>query len=388
MITVDLKDSNIRKILPSLKIDLPLFAQYTPDFKSIEKLAKKYKSKKNIIVIGNGGSITSSNYFFSALSKKKNFFPVSTNEPDFLAHVRSKCSKKDTVVISISKSGTNVQQLESSMYFFDYPNYIAVTGSTKSSLKAIQERLGFDFIEHPPIGGRYSGFTPCGLLPAAIAGIDIRKIWEGASSGYKKYGPKIKNNLAVKLASVMYELDKKGYNEVFMPIYSSKLLGSKDIITQLIHESVGKNRKGQTLLGVFAPESQHHTNQRFFGGKKNMLGCFVVVDEFDQKYDKIDVPKSIKDLEIRDGKLSDIDNNYYSKALQYEYQGTKEDAKNNKIPTVTVHIKKVTPESIGEYLAFWHYVTVYNCVLNGVDPFDQPQVEAAKNISFKLRKNK
>lgn len=388
MISLDLENSNVKKIQTNLKIDLPLFAQYTPDFKSIDKLATKYKSKKNIIVIGNGGSITSFHYFYIALGNKKNFYPISTNEPDYLAYVKSKCKKNDTVVISVSKSGSNVQQLESSMYFSDYPNFIAVTGSTKSTLKKIQEKLGFDFIEHPPIGGRYSGFTPSALLPAAIAGLDIKKIWKGASDGYKKYGPKIKNNSAVKLASTLYELDKKGYNEIFMPIYSTKLKGSMDIITQLIHESVGKNRKGQTLFATFAPESQHHSNQRFFGGKKNMLGCFVIVDEFENKYDRVKIPKKIQELPIRDGTLADLDNNFYSKALYYEYLGTKEDTIKNKIPNITIHIKKVTPESVGELLAFWHYVTVYNCVLNGVDPFDQPQVESAKAIGFKLRKKK
>jgi len=386
MINLDLKNSNVKKVQTNLKIDLPLFAQYTPDFKSIEKLAKKYKSKKNVIVIGNGGSITSSHYFHIALRKKKNFYPISTNEPDYLAYVKSKCKKSDTVVISVSKSGSNTQQFESSMYFSDYPSFIAITSSTKSTLKEVQEKLGFDFIEHPPIGGRYSGFTPCGLLPAAILGLDIKKIWKGASSGYKKYGPKIKNNPAVKLASTLYELDKKGYSEIFMPIYSTKLEGAINIITQLIHESVGKDRKGQTLFATFAPESQHHSNQRFLGGKKNMLGCFVVVDEFDNKYDSVKIPKKIQELPIRGGTLADLDNNFYSKTLHYEYLGTKEDTTKNKIPNLTIHIKKITPESVGEFLAFWHYVTVYLCVLNGVDPFDQPQVETAKAISFKLRK--
>ncbi len=388
MIKLDIKFSNIKKTQPKLNTDLPLFAQYTPDFKSIDKLAKKYKSKKNIIVIGNGGSITSFHYFFTALRTNKNIFIVSTMEPDELSDIKKKCNKKDTIIIAVSKSGNTVGVIESLLYFIDFPSVIIITENKKSAIKQIQEKRNYDYIEHPPIGGRYSGFTPSGLLPAAIAGLDVRGIWKGASKAYKSYNPKAKNNLALKLASVFYELDKKKYNEIFMPIYSSRLIGSINIITQLIHESVGKNRKGQTLLATYAPESQHHTNQRFFGGKKNMIGCFIVVDEFKNKYDRVEVLKELKDVDLRDGKLSDIDNNYYSQALQYEYLGTKEDAKNNKIPNITIHIKKITPESVGEYLAFWHYVTVYNCVLNGVDPFNQPQVESSKAISFKLRKNK
>lgn len=388
MITVDFENSNLKSIQPSMKIDLPLFAQYTPDIKAIEKVAKKYESKKNIIVIGNGGSITSFYYFYSALGKKKNVFIISSMEPDFLADVREQCKKEDTVVISISKSGTNIGQLESSFYFFDYPHFVVVSGDKDSSLREIQKICNLDFVEHPPVGGRYSGFTPCGLLPAAIAGLDIEGIWKGAMKGYNKYGPASSNNPAVKLASFFYQYDKKGYDEVFMPIYSSRLSFSKDIITQLIHESVGKDNKGQTVLVSFAPESQHHTNQRFFGGRRNMLGCFVVVDEFDKKYELIRIPKKLHDIPVRNGKIGDLDNNYYSKVLHYEYIGTRDDAINKKIPNVTIHVKKITPESIGEYLAFWHYVTVYLCVLNGVNPFDQPEVESSKEISFKLRKNK
>jgi glucose-6-phosphate isomerase len=388
MIKIDTKYSLVNNVRSTIKLDLPLFAQYSPNFEEIDKLAKKYKNKKNIIVIGNGGSITSFHFFLTALKSNKNVFLVSTMEPDFLADVKSKCKKEDTVIIAISKSGTNVGPIESLMYFIDYPSVIIITEQKKSAIKEIQERYNFDFIEHPPVGGRYSGFTPSGLMPAAIAGLDIKKIWVGASKAYKLYDPKSKNNAAIQLASVLYDLDKKGYGEIFMPIYSSKLFGSGQILTQLIHESAGKERKGPTILAVFAPESQHHTNQRFFGGKRNMLGCFVVVDEQDQKYDIVKVPKKIKDIKLREGTLEDLNDNFYSKALYSEFYGTWKDAVNNKIPNIVLHVDKVTPESAGMYLAFWHYVTAYLCTLYDVNPFDQPQVESSKEISFLMRKKK
>jgi glucose-6-phosphate isomerase len=385
MIKIDSKYSNVKNLKSKIKLDKPIFSQYIPDFKNIEKLASKYKKKKNIIIIGNGGSITSFNYFYTALGSKTKIHIIATMEPDVLNSTRKICNKKDTVILTISKSGNTVGVIESLVYFIDYPSIIIITENKKSALKEIQEKYSFEFIEHPPIGGRYSGFTPSGLLPAAISGMDIKRIWKGAEKAYKIYGPN-KNNKAVELASMLYELDKKGYNEIFMPIYSSKLLGSKDIITQLIHESVGKKQKGQTLLGTFAPESQHHTNQRFFGGKKNILGLFIILDEYDNKYDKVTIPNNIKEIALRDGKLMDLNNNFYSQALYYEFVGTRNDANKNRIPNIVLHLDKITPETIGEYLAFWHYVTVYNSILNNVDPYDQPQVENSKTISFKLRK--
>ena len=384
MVIVGLSKSNVKKKCPILKGDVPVFAKYKPDIKSIKKVASKYKSKKNIIVIGNGGSITSFDYYVRALGSPKNCYVVSTMEPDFLRNVKMRCKPFETVIIVVSKSGNTVGVIESLMYFKGYKDVVVITENKESAIKAIQEKKGYDYIEHPVVGGRYSGFTPSGLLPAAIAGVDIDAVWKGAKSAYTKYSIKRQSNDAMKVANIFYELDKKGYNEIFMPIYSSKLEGSINILMQLMHESCGKNGKGQTMIATFAPESQHHTNQRFFGGKKNMVGCFVV-DEQDDSKTLVDIPKTLQKIKLRDGTLADLTGNSYQKALSAEFIGTREDTIANKIPNIVLNIGKVSPESLGSYLAFWHYVTVYTCMLNKVDPFNQPQVENSKLISYKLR---
>lgn len=386
MIKIDTKFSLVKKKPPKIAMEIPLFARYKPNFDEIEKIAKKYKKQKNLVVIGNGGSINSFEFFHNSLKPNKNVYVVSSMEPDFLFDIKSKCKKKDTVIVAISKSGTTVAVLESLLYFIDYPSIIVLTENKRNAIKQIQEEQGFDFVEHPVIGGRYAGLTTCGLLPAAIADIDIRGLWKGASSSYKKYDPTKKNNNALNLAHTFFELDKKGFSEIFMPIYSSRLMGSSFIITQLIHESVGKERKGQTLVSAFAPESQHHTNQRFFGGKRNMLGCFVVEHDFERRYDIIKVPSKIKDIKLRDSTLDILSNNFYAKALYAEFIGTRKDANSNKIPNVVLELTKLTPEVVGEYLGFWQYVVVYLSKLNNVDPFNQPQVESSKQISYEYRK--
>ncbi|MFT4297935.1 MAG: hypothetical protein ACMXX5_01965, partial [Candidatus Woesearchaeota archaeon] len=139
MIKIDLNHSNIKSIKSKLNIDIPLFAQYSPDLKTIEKLAKKYKAKKNIVVIGNGGSITSFHYFYSALGEKKKVYIISTMEPDVLNSARKSCKKEDTVIIAVSKSGNTVGVVESLLYFIDYPSIIVITENKKSTIKQIQE---------------------------------------------------------------------------------------------------------------------------------------------------------------------------------------------------------------------------------------------------------
>ena len=119
-----------------------------------------------------------------------------------------------------------------------------------------------------------------------------------------------------------------------------------------------------------------------------MLGCFIVVDEHEYQREKVAVPEDIRAIPLRDGRLVDLAGNSYAHALTAEFSGTWHDACKRRIPTVVVHLKKVTPASVGAYLAFWQYVTYYLCIFNGVDPFNQPEVESSKIMSFALRKKK
>jgi glucose-6-phosphate isomerase len=153
-----------------------------------------------------------------------------------------------------------------------------------------------------------------------------------------------------------------------------------------MHESVCKKGKGQTILCPEAPEWHHHTTQRFFGGRKNVLGLFVTVDNQKDNETTVDIPLSVSKIKVRDGILADIDKVHYASALNYEFQGTYQDATKKKIPCANIRLDKISPFSIGEFIAFWHYTAVYSSLLRDVDPFDQPQVESSKEISFKLRK--
>ncbi len=99
---------------------------------------------------------------------------------------------------------------------------------------------------------------------------------------YKKCLPAVPvdENPALKLSSALYLLEKREFSEVFMPFYSVKMSGAIPLIVQLMHESVCKDGKGQTFYGALAPESQHHTNQRFFGGQRNVVGLFVIQKDY------------------------------------------------------------------------------------------------------------
>lgn len=392
-ITIENFDANQKDIEQKLKYfskqEEPEFARYSPDISFFKKALKPYMEYENIIVIGHGGSITTTQGVYGALKKKKKLFIIDTPEPDFLFDIKKECKKNNSVVIIVSKSGTTVDLLETMMYFADYPTII-ITNPEGGTLLEISKKMNCLFIEHPnSIGGRFSGFTSSTLVPAYLLGFDIDKLFKGAKDMYKKCGfsKKIKDNPALLIASNYYLASLKGKNEIFAPIYSKKMNNFATLLIQLIHESVCKEGKGMTVYSSSAPESQHHTNQRFFGGKKNVSGLFIITSEDIQKNNKkIIVPKKLENIVLRDGKLKDLSNNTYAKVLTYEYAGVLEHSRLNKIPHVEIKLEKCDEKELGEFVALLHYIAVYLSMFYSVNPFDQPEVEYSKDVSFKMRK--
>jgi len=361
----------------------PEFVTYKPAIDEIKKQFAPYKKYKNYIVIGNGGSISTLNGFWGAFESisEKNLEVVSTMEPDYLRLVAHRYHSSDTLVIVISKSGTTVGVLESLMFFKDYP-VLAITSVGEGALSAMAQKMKWPQIEHPAIGGRFSGRTAVGYGPAHLLGIDISAIEKGATFVLEKN--KKTSGPAWRLAEFLFDAHCNSHSEIFLPVYSNFLIGFNHLITQLVHESTGKEGKGPTVLAVEAPESQHHTNQRFFGGPKNMVGVFVAVSE-SQDDVAITIPDKIQDIALRGGTLNDLGGAKLHKSLLCEANGTMADATEQKIPLASIAIDKITPQAIGEYLVFWQLVAYYLAVLLGVNPLDQPQVERSKELGLEFR---
>jgi glucose-6-phosphate isomerase len=397
MLHVDISGLNIgkfdslkMKLLDIRKAKLPPFETYTEDFEKLKAALKRYRGYKRLILIGNGGSNTSFKAYHQALVPlgfEKELFILTTMEPDLLAELKAAFPRRKTLVMPISKSGTTIGVLEAMFAFKDY-DMLPVTSPDSGAMSVIAKKAKFEMIPHPPVGGRFSGLTASAFAPALFFGIDAFSIDNGARTVYQSCNPQVpvERNPALKLACALYLLEKKGYSEVFCPIYSSKLCGFSTLIVQLMHESVCKKEKGQTFYCAEAPESQHHTNQRFFGGKKNVIGLFMTVEHQKDENSVVRVPDSVKDVKERSGNIGDIEGVPYAHSLEYEFQGTYQDALSKKIPCARVSLDKISAFTVGELIGFWHYVAVYSSMLRGVDPYDQPQVESSKDISFRLRK--
>ncbi len=371
----------------------PNFIDYRPDFALMKKLAVKYADKKNLIIIGHGGSVTSAQGMYGAFKSgvkageaSKSMYFVSTVDPDYITNIQNLASVEDSLVIAISKSGETVTQIEALLQFLDYEMLI-ITG-VAGPLAEIAHRLNATQVVHPAIGGRFTGFTEIALLPIALcfggdndSNVDVQAIWESGQELLQQFSS---DNTAFKAASIFYQLEQSGVVDIFLPVYSESLFSFSKLIVQLCHESFGKNGKGQTYFAHQAPESQHHTNQRFFGGQKNIAGWFLSVAETGNNL-VTKIPSSLEDVSLKTQTLKVLDGIPLQSLLQIEKDATLEDAKLKNIPAVDMTIENIDSKHIGEFMAFWQLFAVYSSILRGVNPFDQPQVETSKQISFTKR---
>ncbi len=377
-------------------LPLPDFVKFETDFSEIERIARKYSSYQNLIVVGNGGAINSFRGFYFSLARnrsKKKVEILNTIEPDLINELKKIYPSSETLIIVVSKSGSNPTALEIMFAFREYPTLVVCTEGL-GALYQIVKREKLDYLKYPShlefpfLDDRHTGISASGLIPAALLGINVKEIYDGAKEAYKLFSPSAprEDNLALQLATALYLLEKKGYLEIFCPVYSTRLSGFLPGMIQFMHETVCKEGAGQTIFGDLAPESQHHTNQRLFGGRKDILALFLTAGQKDLAL-SLEVPLGLTDISLRTGMLDDFNCIPCAKLLEFEFQGTFNDAIEKKIPALHLEVAEITPYSIGQFLALLQYTAIYSAYLRGVNPYGQPQVERSKEISFELVKN-
>lgn len=374
-------------------LSVPKFATYQPDFEMMQKAREKYGSKKNLIIEGNGGSVSTLRGFVDCFlpAADKNVFILDTDDPDYIAELQEKCPPADTLFVVINRSGNSIQTVSGYLALRHYETiFVTARGST---LYQIGEKEGLALFdktsEHPEFAGRFSGLTEFGLLPAAMLGMDARGLYEGGQEMYALCAPAspFANNPALRLAATLDKLEKLDYTEIFLSTYSKKLNGFFELIVQLTHESVCKEGKGQTVYGGDAPENQHHTLQRFNSGRDNSIGLFTTIGSFQNEL-TLSVPEEIRDIQCRNITIGKFTKLSMQDIIRTEFAGTWKDTVEKELPAIRLEVADVSPRSVGAFVAFWQYVTFYSAILRGVNPFDQPGVEKSKEYIFQLMEEK
>ena len=357
----------------------PYFAMHKTPISMLENLEADFE---NLVIIGNGGSVTSFralNYAFRD-EHSKNVEIITTMEPGYLKHVERSLNKENTLVMPISKSGNTTGVIESTFFFLNKGYNVRPLTSRGGLLDKIADKKNLKTIEHPDIGGRFTGLSETALAPASLIGLDVKEIFREGRKAHERFWEDSSD--AAVIAEALYQAEERGFNEVLTPFYSTRLFGFYPLIVQLMHESVCKKGEGQTFYGDLGPEYQHHTNQRMFGGRDNVIPIFI---ESSHEHQTLEVDDELKEMDLRGKKLGDLDGQRLEDSLKAEASGVKKALRDENRPYIELKIEEISYGSIGELMAFLQFLAVYSGWIRDVNPFNQPDVEKSKELGFSQR---
>ncbi len=355
------------------------------------------------IVIGIGGSYLGAksalgllkHTFYNQLSANKRSTPaiyfVGNNiSPVYLSHLLEIIKDKEIVVNVISKSGTTLEPAISFRIFLRLlqerygregarERIIVTTGRDKGALRKMAESGGYQTLDVPhDIGGRYSVLTPVGLLPMAVGGIDIAEIMSGALQGYHSYNqPELKNNPCYQYAAVRNIFYRKGKTLELLASYEPSFHYFTEWWKQLFGESEGKDGKGIFPAGVNFSTDLHSLGQYIQDGLRNL---FVTTLWAEESAVEICVPP----LEAGDDGFDYLTGQEISKVNEKVYQSAVLAHTEGGVPCLQIKLPQVQPFYYGQLIYFMEKACAISGYLLGVNPFDQPGVEAYKE-NFKKR---
>lgn len=384
-------------------VDLPVDYD-KEEFARIKKAAEKIRSDSDVlVVIGIGGSYLGAraalemlgHSFYNSVSKEKRngpqiFFAGNNISSTYMADLLEAVEGKDISVNVISKSGTTTEPAIAFRIFKELlenkygkegakSRIYATTDAARGALKSLADAEGYEtFVISDDIGGRYSVLTAVGLLPIAAAGIDIDAMMQGAADAREKYSnPNLAENECYQYAVVRNALYRKGKNVEMMINYEPALHYFGEWWKQLYGESEGKDNKGIFPAAADFSSDLHSMGQYIQEGQRMLFETAVLVEKPRKDVQVKATDDNIDGLNFLAGKTIDYVN---SKAAQ----GTALAHTDGGVPNLVVKVEALDAYNFGQLVYFFEKACGISGYLLGVNPFDQPGVEAYKKNMFAL----
>ncbi|HBB02275.1 MAG: glucose-6-phosphate isomerase, glucose-6-phosphate isomerase [Candidatus Peregrinibacteria bacterium GW2011_GWF2_38_29] len=357
--------------------------------KEIQKYVKTLKYK-NIVMIGIGGSILGGKMLIESLKNEKTprVIALDNIDPDFFTEIISKTNLKESIFVIASKSGDTIETIANFIALKNIlekqkiswrKNAIIITENNDNFLNKIAKKEKIKcFHISKDVCGRFSVLGPMGLVPAALAKIDINKILKGAISA-KNIFEKTPNTHP---ASILAEMQFKAYTKQKKPItvifpYSKKLSSFADWYIQLLSESIGKNKKiGPTPLKAIGVTDQHSQLQLFMDGPDNKFIIFIEIENFENKI-------KINGESLKNSTLSYLQNVEMGQLLNAEKRAIEETFNKKGRPNITLKLNKLNEENIGSLIYIFELQVALLGEIFNVNAFDQPGVELGKKLTKK-----
>lgn len=370
------------------------------EFARIKAAAKKIQGNSDVlIVIGIGGSYLGARAaieflkspFYNNLKKDTpDIYYVGNNiNPTYLNEVISICKDRDFSVNVISKSGTTTEpalafrvfkkMVEEKYGKEEAKNHIfATTDKAKGTLKSLSDTEGYEtFVVPDDVGGRFSVLTAVGLLPIAVAGCDIDALMVGAAQAQKDCMADFDQNDCYQYAAIRNILNRKGKQIEMLVSYEPSFVMMSEWYKQLFGESEGKDNKGiYPAAGVFSTDL-HSMGQYIQDGQRTLMETVV---SFEQPQNEFTVPFAMGDPDrlnyLAGRKLSDISRMAQEAVKAAHIAGG--------VPNLEVRVPKRDEAGFAWLVCFFELACAISGYMSGVNPFDQPGVEAYKKNMFYL----
>ena len=384
-------------------VDLP--ETYDKDeFARIKKAAEKIKNDSEVlVVIGIGGSYLGakaaieflSHSFYNNLPKDKRktpeiYFAGTNMSGVYLQHLIDVVGDRDFSVNVISKSGTTTEPAIAFRVFKKMleekygkeeaaKRIYATTDKAKGALKTLATAEGYEtFVVPDNVGGRFSVLTAVGLLPIAAAGIDIDDLMAGAKDAMNDFANKnMDENQALQYAAVRNILHRKGKDLELMVNYEPRVHYLAEWWKQLFGESEGKEGKGLYPTSADFSADLHSLGQYIQEGQRLFFETVVSIGKPEVEFVIESDKENLDGLNFIAGKTLDYVNKKATDGVILAHV-------DGNVPNLGINIPEVTPYHLGYTFYFFEKACGVSGYLLGVNPFDQPGVEAYKKNMFAL----
>jgi len=358
----------------------------------------KSKGVDLIVVIGIGGSYLGARCAIEALSHsfiRKDGIPQvvfagNNLSEEYLAELMDLVRERNAACVVISKSGTTTEpavafrivkaQIEKTYGRSEASGRIvAITDAVKGALKTLATQEGYKtFVVPDDVGGRYSVLTPVGILPIVLAGFDVRAMLKGAAAEREELLKKSEDNPAVQYAAMRNLLyTVLGKKVEILVTFNPKLQYLGEWWKQLYGESEGKDLKGIFPASIVCTTDLHSMGQFIQEGDRVMFETTVNVENSNREIVIGSDPQNLDQLNYLAGSRVEHCN-------AMARLGTKLAHIDGGVPQMEVSIERINEENLGAVFYFFEFACGVSAYLLGINPFNQPGVEAYKKNMFAL----
>ncbi|MGB9619474.1 MAG: glucose-6-phosphate isomerase [Armatimonadota bacterium] len=354
----------------------------------LKQTAERLRKETDVLLaIGIGGSYLGGRAVIEALAEDPEcvVYAGTNISAHYLTRLRARLRGKRVAIKMVSKSGTTTEPAIAFRILKDLAaepaaeHIIATTDARRGALRQLATREGYTTFTVPhDVGGRYSVLSAAGLMPIAYAGVDIDSLIQGASDCAQLCtNPDPLQNPAAFYAAARNLLYDQGFGIELLASFEPRLHYFAEWWKQLFGESHGKEQMGLFPASADYTTDLHSLGQYVQQGRKILFETFLVIDGGEPSLQVESSPNDLDGLNYLAGKEVAYVN-------RVAYEATAEAHRAGGVPNMTVLLKQLDAYSLGALIYFFEYACAVGGLMMGLNPFDQPGVEAYKTGMFEL----